>query len=106
MTTSSAGQSPTPGHVDTGHHSGHSDDTSPGYDDNSPGYDVMQALTHLDTWDKLVLVAGAVAALVIIIFLLVCCLGDGCLIHDFIKRRRSKKFVKLQELIVKVYNFI
>ena len=47
-------------------------------------------LGHLDTWDKLLVVAGAVAALGLAVFLLVCCVGDGCLLHDLIKRCKHK----------------
>lgn len=48
-------------------------------------------LAHLDTWDKLLVVAGAIAALGLAIFLLVCCVGEGCLLHDVISRRRRKR---------------
>ena len=72
---------------------------------------VTALLGHLDTWDKLLVVAGAVsqsetfiktidqsaafiltiivqvAALGLAVFLLVCCVGKGCLLHDVISRR-------------------
>ena len=54
------------------------------------GGGALETLIHLDTWDKLMMVAGAVAALCLTIFLIVCCVGDGCLIHDPINRHKSK----------------
>ena len=68
---------------------------------------VTALLGHLDTWDKLLVVAGAVsrnhqlfkqfiltidqvAALGLAVFLLVCCVGEGCLLHDVITSRRSE----------------
>ena len=51
---------------------------------------VAALLGHLDTWDKLLVVAGAVAALGLAVFLLVCCVGEGCLLHDLITRRKSE----------------
>jgi len=55
------------------------------------GGGALETLIHLDTWDKLMMVAGAVAALCLTIFLIVCCVGDGCLIHDLINRHKRKK---------------
>ena len=57
-------------------------------------------LGHLDTWDKLLVVAGAVAALGLAVFLLVCCVGDGCLLHDLIKRCNT------QAARMKFYNHV
>ena len=56
-----------------------------------PGHDgALDTLVHLDTWNKMIIIAGAVASLVIVIFLIVCCVGDGCLIHDIIARNKRK----------------
>ena len=44
----------------------------------------------MDTWNKLMVIAGAAAAVAITIFLVVCCVGDGCLLHDLITRNKRE----------------
>lgn len=45
----------------------------------------------MDTWNKMMVIAGAAAAVAITIFLVVCCIGDGCLLHDLITRNKRRK---------------
>ena len=53
----------------------------------------IQAMFALDTWNKMMLIAGAAAAVAITIFLVVCCVGDGCLLHDLIIRNKREETV-------------
>jgi len=57
-------------------------------EDDSEDISVMFAL---DTWNKMMVIAGAAAAVAITIFLVVCCVGDGCLLHDLITRNKRRK---------------
>ena len=50
----------------------------------------MAAMFALDTWNKMMLIAGAAAAVAVTIFLVVCCVGDGCLLHDLITRNKRE----------------
>ena len=52
--------------------------------------DTIQAMFALDTWNKMMVIAGAAAAVAITIFLVVCCVGDGCLLHDLITRNKRE----------------
>ena len=46
-------------------------------------------MLHLDPVNKFLLIVGATAAVVISIFVVVCFVGDGCLIHDILSNRKS-----------------
>ena len=72
----------------------------------------MAAMFALDTWNKMMVIAGAagmrreeeeemlvvisheiyisVAAVAVTIFLVVCCVGDGCLLHDLLTRNKRE----------------
>ena len=68
----------------------------------------MAAMFALDTWNKMMVIAGAagmgrrrrrrrcgvilisLAAVAVTIFLVVCCVGDGCLLHDLITRNKRE----------------
>ena len=50
----------------------------------------MAAMFALDTWNKMMVIAGAAAAVAVTIFLVVCCVGDGCLLHDLITRNKRE----------------
>ena len=50
----------------------------------------IEAMFAMDTWNKLMVIAGAAAAVAITIFLVVCCVGDGCLLHDLITRNKRE----------------
>ena len=50
----------------------------------------IEAMFAMDTWNKLMVIAGAAAAVAITIFLVVCCIGDGCLLHDLITRNKRE----------------
>ena len=63
--------------------------------------DTIQAMFALDTWNKMMVIAGAAAAVAITIFLVVCCVGDGCLLHDLLtrnKRERSEMLDRCNDL--------
>ena len=47
-------------------------------------------MLYLDPWNKVMVMAGAAAAVAITILMVVCFVGDGCLVHDVISRKRSK----------------
>ena len=44
----------------------------------------------LDPWNKVMVVAGAAAAVAVTIFMVVCFLGDGCLVHELLSDTKSK----------------
>jgi len=48
-------------------------------------------MLYLDPWNKVMVMAGAAAAVAITILMVVCFVGDGCLVHDVISRKRKKK---------------
>ena len=58
-----------------------------GPEDENHDITVMFAM---DTWNKMMVIAGAAAAVAITIFLVVCCIGDGCLLHDLITRNKRE----------------
>ena len=50
----------------------------------------VAAMFALDTWNKMMVIAGAAAAVAVTIFLVVCCVGDGCLLHDLLTRNKRE----------------
>ena len=49
----------------------------------------------LDPWNKVMVVAGATAAVAVTIFMVVCFLADGCLVHELLSDSKSKTRVLL-----------
>ena len=47
----------------------------------------------LDPWNKVMVVAGATAAVAVTIFMVVCFLADGCLVHELLSDSKSKTLV-------------
>jgi len=45
----------------------------------------------LDPWNKVMVVAGAAAAVAVTIFMVVCFLGDGCLVHELLSDTKRKE---------------
>ena len=47
-------------------------------------------MLHLDPWNKVMVMAGAAAAVALTILLVVCFVGEGCLVHELVTQNRSK----------------
>ena len=47
-------------------------------------------MLYLDPWNKVMVMAGAAAAVAITILMVVCFVGEGCLVHDVITNSKSK----------------
>jgi len=48
-------------------------------------------MLHLDPWNKVMVMAGAAAAVALTILLVVCFVGEGCLVHELVTHSRKKK---------------
>eukprot|EP00092_Neocalanus_flemingeri_P098151 GFUD01125160.1.p1 GENE.GFUD01125160.1~~GFUD01125160.1.p1 ORF type:complete len:477 (-),score=153.45 GFUD01125160.1:207-1637(-) len=48
-------------------------------------------MLYLDPWNKVMVMAGAAAAVAITILLVVCCVGEGCLVYELINSSKRKK---------------
>ena len=47
-------------------------------------------MLYLDPWNKVMVMAGAAAAVALTILLVVCFVGEGCLVHELVTQSRSK----------------
>ena len=47
-------------------------------------------IIYLDPWNKMMVMAGAAAAVAITILMVVCFVGEGCLFHDLLSTSKSK----------------
>jgi len=47
-------------------------------------------ILNMETWSKVAMIAGAAAAVVLTILMVVCFIGDGCLVYEVLERRKSK----------------
>ena len=47
-------------------------------------------MIYLDPWNKVMVMAGAAAAVAITILMVVCFVGEGCLFHDLSTTSKSK----------------
>jgi len=52
-------------------------------------------MLHLDPLNKVMVMAGAAAAVVVTILMVVCFVGDGCLFHDLISSKKKRQGRKL-----------
>jgi len=52
-------------------------------------------MLHLDPLNKVMVMAGAAAAVVVTILMVVCFVGDGCLFHDLITSKKKRQGRKL-----------
>ena len=50
-------------------------------------------MLHLDPWNKVMVMAGAAAAVALTILMVVCFVGEGCLVYELITSSRSKSHV-------------
>eukprot|EP00092_Neocalanus_flemingeri_P010742 GFUD01011571.1.p1 GENE.GFUD01011571.1~~GFUD01011571.1.p1 ORF type:complete len:482 (-),score=142.60 GFUD01011571.1:172-1617(-) len=48
-------------------------------------------MLHLDPWNKVMVMAGAAAAVAITILMVVCFVGEGCLVYELINSSKKKK---------------
>jgi len=46
---------------------------------------------YLDPWNKVLVMAGAAAAVAMTILVVVCFVGEGCLVHDILSKKKKKK---------------
>ena len=46
---------------------------------------------YLDPWNKVLVMAGAAMAVALTILVVVCFVGEGCLVHEILSNKRSKK---------------
>ena len=47
-------------------------------------------MLHLDPWNKVMVMAGAAAAVAITILIVVCFVGEGCLVYELVNSSKSK----------------
>jgi len=50
-------------------------------------------LFYLDPWNKVLVMAGAAMAVALTILVVVCFVGEGCLVHEILSNKRKKKNV-------------
>lgn len=48
---------------------------------------------YLDPWNKVLVMAGAAAAVAMTILVVVCFVGEGCLVHDVLSKKKSKSLI-------------
>jgi len=48
-------------------------------------------MIHLEAWNKVAVLAGAAAAVALTVLVVVCFVGEGCLIFEVLARRKAKK---------------